>query len=162
MSSVEIDWKILVGQIVNFAILFFVLKALVYKPFLNLLKTRREKIEEGVNKSIEADEKLKQIDELKRASEKESDEEKKKVLMKAEEDAKKRKEEIERKAEEDRQAFLIKAKKEAEALKEKEAEKTRKEIIDNAFSLTEKLIKENVDDTKNKKIVNDFLDKLEV
>jgi len=162
MNSVEIDWKILVGQIVNFAILFFVLKALVYKPFLNLLKIRREKIEEGVSKSIQADEKLKQIDELKRVAEKESDEEKKKVLMKAEEDAKKRKEEIDKKAEEERQALLIKAKKEAEALKEKEIEKTKKEIIDNAFSLTEKLIKESVDETKNKKIVNDFLNKLEV
>ena len=161
MSSVEIDWKILVGQIVNFAILFFVLKALVYKPFLSLLKSRREKIEEGVNKSIAADEKLKQIEELKRAAEKESDEEKKRVLMKAEEDAKKRKEEIDKKAEDERQALLVKAQKEAEDLKEKEKEKKRKEIIDQTFALTEKLIKENVDESKNKKIVDDFLNKLE-
>jgi F-type H+-transporting ATPase subunit b len=160
MNSVEIDWKILVGQIVNFAILFFVLKYLAYKPFLNLLKIRREKIEEGVNKSIQADEKLKQIDELKKTSEKTSEEEKKKILMKAEEDIKARKEDAEKKAEEDRQMLLAKSKKEAEDIKEKEREKTRKEVIDNAFSLTEKLIKENVDESKNKKIVNDFLNKI--
>ena len=65
MSGLEINWKILLGQIVNFAVLFFALKFFVYKPLLSLLKTRREKIEEGVNKSKQAEEKLGQIRDLK-------------------------------------------------------------------------------------------------
>jgi len=162
MSSVEIDWKILVGQIVNFAILFFVLKALVYKPFLNLLKTRREKIEEGINKSIEADKQLSKIGEMKVDLERINEEEKKKILIKAEEEAKKRLDEANRKAEEERSAVLAKAQKEADALKESEKDETKKKTIENAFNLTEKLLKESIDEKKGKQIAEDFLSKLKI
>jgi F-type H+-transporting ATPase subunit b len=160
MSSVEIDWKILVGQIINFAILFFVLKSLVYKPFLNLLKTRREKIEEGINKSIEAEKELSKIGEMKVDLERINEEEKRKILIKAEEEAKKRLEEANRKAEDERSVVLAKAQKEAEALKESEKEETKKKTIENAFNLTEKLLKESIDEKKGKQIAEDFLSKL--
>lgn len=160
MSGLEINWKILVGQIVDFAILFFILKLLIYKPFLNLLKTRREKIEEGINKSIEAEGKLGELRELKDKMERENDEKKKEVLLKAQEEAKKRSEESARKAEEEKEALLLKAKKEAEEIKEKEKEATKKQTIENAFVLTEKLLKENIDQKKGKEISEDFLSKI--
>jgi len=160
MSGIEIDWKILVGQIVNFAILFFVLKIFVYKPFLNLLKNRREKIEEGVNKSIEAEERLSKLDEVKKRMEEKNEEEGKKILIKSEEEAKKRAAETAKKAEEEKIAILVKAKKEAEEIKEKEREETEKKTIENAFNLAEKLLKENIDEKKGKKITEDFLSKL--
>ena len=162
MNSVEIDWKILVGQIINFAILFFVLKTLIYKPFLNLLKTRREKIEEGINKSIEADKELSKIGEMKSDLERINEEEKKKILVKAEDEAKKRLEEANKKAEEERSAILAKAQKEADVLRESEKEETKKKTIENAFNLTEKLLKESIDEKKGKQIAEDFLSKLKV
>jgi len=160
MNSVEIDWKILVGQIINFAILFFVLKSFIYRPFLNLMKSRREKIEAGINKSIEADDRLNKVQELRQEMERKMEEEKKRILSLAEADAKKRAEESLKKSEEERAALLVKARKEAEDLKEKEIEKTKKETIDNAFSLAEKLLKENIDEKKGKQITDEFLKKL--
>ncbi len=160
MNSVEIDWKILVGQFVNFTILFFVLKALVYKPFLNLLKKRREKIEDGVNKSLEAEEKLVKLGELKSDLERKNAEEREKILLKTQEEAKKRLEDSILKAEEERQGILAKAKKEAEDLIEKEKDLTKKKTIENAFSLAENLLKENIDDKKGKEIADNFLSKL--
>ncbi len=160
MSGLEVDWKILVGQIINFTVLFFVLKFLIYEPLLSMLKTRREKIEEGVNKSIEAEEKLGKLRELKDKMEKENEEKRKELLLKAQEEAKKRSEELIKKAEEEKEALLLKAKKEAEEIKEKEKEKTEKQIIENAFLLTEKLLKENIDEVKGRKISEDFLNKI--
>ena len=160
MNSVEIDWKILVGQFVNFTILFFVLKALVYKPFLNLLKKRREKIEDGVSKSLEAEEKLVKLGELKSDLERKNAEEREKILLKTQEEAKKRLEDSILKAEEERQSILAKAKKEAEDLIEKEKELTKRKTIENAFSLAENLLKENIDDKKGKEIADNFLSKI--
>lgn len=160
MSGIEIDWKILIGQIVNFAILFFVLKFFVYQPFLDLLKARRKKIEEGVNKSIEAEEKLSKLEDVKKRMEDKNEEEKKKILIKAEEEAKERAGETARKAEEEKSAVLVKARKEAEEIKEKEKEETKKKTVDNAFALAEKLLKENIDEKKGKQITEDFLRKL--
>lgn len=160
--NVEIDWKILVGQIVNFAILFFVLKYFIYRPFLSLLERRRKRIEEGVRMSAEAEENLKKIAEAKRRMEEKNEEERKAILIKADQDAKKRVEEGMKEADKQKAALLEKAEKDALDLKAREVEKTRRQIVDNAFALTEKLLAENMSDAKNSKITEDFLINLKI
>ncbi len=44
IHSLGIEWKILIAQIVNFAILFFVLRYFAYRPLLKVLRERREGI----------------------------------------------------------------------------------------------------------------------
>ena len=160
MEGIEIDWKIFIGQLINFSILFFVLKTFVYKPFLATIKKRREKIEEGVNKSFEAEEKLQKLSEIKKKMEAENETQKREIIFAAEEEAKKRVSLAMEKSEQERATVLAKAEKEAEALKEREKEKIKKQIVENTFSLTEKLLKENIDDSKNKKITEEFLNKI--
>lgn len=45
---------LLVAQIVNFLIIFYLLKRLLYKPVLSMLKNREETIKEGLQKAEEA------------------------------------------------------------------------------------------------------------
>ncbi|MFA5368857.1 MAG: F0F1 ATP synthase subunit B [Candidatus Paceibacterota bacterium] len=160
MEALEINWTIFIGQLINFAILFFLLKFFVYGPFLSMIKKRREKIEEGVAKSLEAEEKLQKLSEIRQRMEEENENEKRKIISAAEEEAKKRLALSAETAEQEKAAILSKAQKSAEALKESEKEKTRKETIDNAFSLAEKLLKENIDANRNKQITEDFLNKI--
>jgi F-type H+-transporting ATPase subunit b len=47
-SKLGIDWKLLIAQAVNFLLLLTILRFTVYKPLLNLLRDRREKIEKGL------------------------------------------------------------------------------------------------------------------
>ncbi|BFT95046.1 MAG: F0F1 ATP synthase subunit B [Minisyncoccus archaeiphilus] len=158
----EVDFGVLIGQIINFAILFFVLSYFVHKPFLNLLKKRREVIEEGVRKAEEADKKLLDIEKMKDAAAKQSDSERKDILVRSESEAKNRAEVIIKSAETDRLAILEKAQKDSEALKEKSKEKTKEEIVNNAFDLAEKILKEKIDVEKNKKITAEFLSKVKI
>lgn len=160
MEGLEIDWKVFIGQLINFAILFFLLKQFVYGPFMAMVKKRREKIEEGVNKSLEAEEKLAKLLDTKQKMEADNETKRKEIIFEADEEAKKRIVTANEKAEQERSAILTKAEKEAVALKEKEKEQTRKETINNAFVLAEKLLSENIDQTKNKKITEDFLSKI--
>lgn len=160
MEGLEIDWKVFIGQLINFAILFFLLKQFVYGPFMAMVKKRREKIEEGVNKSLEAEEKLAKLLDTKQKMEADNEAKRKEIIFEADEEAKKRIVTANEKAEQERSAILTKAEKEAVALKEKEKEQTRKETINNAFVLAEKLLSENIDQTKNKKITEDFLSKI--
>ncbi|MFA5009265.1 MAG: F0F1 ATP synthase subunit B [Candidatus Paceibacterota bacterium] len=162
MEALEIDWKIFVGQLINFAILFFLLKVFVYGPFLAMIKKRREKIQEGVEKSIEAEEKLKKLLETKQKMEADNESQKKEILFSANEEAKKRIALGIEEAEKERQNILLKAEKEAQEKKAKEAEKTKKETIENAFFLAENLLKQNIDDEKNKKITDEFLSRLKL
>ncbi len=50
ISKLGIEWKLLLAQIVNFVILFLVLKKFLYKPLLNFMNNRRQKIADGLDK----------------------------------------------------------------------------------------------------------------
>ncbi|MEK7122490.1 MAG: F0F1 ATP synthase subunit B [Patescibacteria group bacterium] len=72
LTKLGIDWRLLIAQIVNFAILLAVLYRFVYKPLLGLLEKREKMIEKSV-------EDAKAIEERLRATEKGSEE----ILTKA-------------------------------------------------------------------------------
>ena len=62
-----IDWKLMIAQLINFAIVFFILRAFVYKPVLKLLDKRRQKIEDGLAFAEKSKAELASIEELKAA-----------------------------------------------------------------------------------------------
>ena len=62
LSKLGVDWTTLLGQIVNFFILVFVLYKLVYKPVLDLLHKRSKMIEKSVNDAKEIEEKLEKVE----------------------------------------------------------------------------------------------------
>ena len=60
-EQLGINWKLFLSQTVNFFILLFVLRAFAYKPILEIIKKRKEKIEEGLAKAEEASVRLKEV-----------------------------------------------------------------------------------------------------
>ena len=53
MEGLGINWQGLVVQIVNVAILLYLLRRFAYKPFLGILERRAEKIRESVTRAEE-------------------------------------------------------------------------------------------------------------
>jgi F-type H+-transporting ATPase subunit b len=78
IKNFGIEPVLLIAQIVNFLIIAFILKKLLYKPVLEVLKKRKDVIKEGLN----------QAEESKLALEKALEEEKK-ILKKAQDQARK-------------------------------------------------------------------------
>lgn len=62
MGQLGIDWRLLLSQAANFALLLIVLSIFVYKPLLKLMHDRQNKINEGLVKAKAADERLHEID----------------------------------------------------------------------------------------------------
>ena len=60
-----VDWKLLLAQAVNFIVLLFILKKFLYRPVLEVLAVRREKIEKGLQNAKNAEEKIQKIDVMK-------------------------------------------------------------------------------------------------
>ncbi len=104
-SQLGINWSLLISQAVNFLLVLIILYVLLYKPLLRLLRKRREKIEEGLLKAKEADERLKEVDQISKKKIKEAESAAVQVLKNVEQEAKdleakliadaKRKEEVE-------------------------------------------------------------------
>ncbi len=59
LKNFGVDWKLLLAQLINFAILFVVLRKFAYKPIVGMLRKRREDIEKGISFTKEAEENLK-------------------------------------------------------------------------------------------------------
>lgn len=51
LSKLGVDWKLLIAQMVNFGILLTVLTYFVYKPLLNLLDARRERVAKAMKEA---------------------------------------------------------------------------------------------------------------
>jgi F-type H+-transporting ATPase subunit b len=149
-----------VGQLFNFIVLFVLLKIFVFKPFSNILEKRRSKIEEGVLKGEKAEKKLEELREIEKRLKLKNEEERKEILAKTEEEARVRKEKTLLALDQVKKEILLNAEKEAEKIKINEQEKTKKEIVSNSIFLAEKLLKEKVDDQKDKELINDYLKNL--
>lgn len=55
--------NLLIAQIINFGVLFFVLYKFAYKPILGILDKRREKIESSLHQAKEIEERTKKLEE---------------------------------------------------------------------------------------------------
>lgn len=160
MEGLGINWKILIGDLINFVILFFLLKKFVFTPFFAVLKKRQEKIESGVKKSEEAEKSLQRIRELeidvKEAGEKKSRE----IIKEAQGLAEKRKQDILAQAETEKEKILLAAKETAKKEIEQEKEKQKKETIDLSFLLAEKFLKEKIDRQQDEKLLKEIAGKI--
>lgn len=58
LHKLGIDWRLLIAQLVNFLILFVLLKKFLYKPVLDLLERRQQKIADGMRDADAAKERL--------------------------------------------------------------------------------------------------------
>lgn len=141
IKNFGLDWKLFLAQAANFFILLVILRFTIYKPLLAFLAERKKKIEEGIEKSEEADRRLHEIGDLKKNKIKEADEEVVKIMRSAES-----------RAQEEAQKILdAAAQKEAgvmkTALERIEAEKIaeRKKLYTEAVTLVKKIIVKTVE-----------------
>ncbi|MFH1894538.1 MAG: F0F1 ATP synthase subunit B [Patescibacteria group bacterium] len=153
MEGLGIDWKILVGQVINFAILFFLLKKFVFKAFFSILEKRKKIIEDGVRKSEDAEKNLAKIrildQEIRAAGEKNARD----LIRSAGIIADKRKQEVLDAAEKEKERIIFEAKEMAKKEAESEKEKQRKESINLSFILAEKFLKERLNQEEDKKLL---------
>ena len=152
-----IDWKILLGEMINFLIVLFLLKKFALGPFLKILRERKEKIEEGLERSKVAEEKVKEI----RTKREEIIAKAQQKAMEIFDKGKKKGDEKIRESillgEQERLNILQAAKKETqrEIDKMKDAEKEKE--VNAALSLAEKILGEKLDAPKDKALISKLL-----
>lgn len=89
-----IDWKLLAAQAVNFFILLIILKRFAYGPILEMLRVRKERIEQSIKDAEEAAKKLQEGEQEKQLLLKTAHAEALSIVNASEESGKKRGEEV--------------------------------------------------------------------
>lgn len=156
MEGLGINLTVLIAQIVNFALLFFILRAVAYKPMLKFLDGRREKIAKGLEDARKAEARLANIeaDYSKRMDEARAEGQKTVAEMTA--NAEKQASAIIAKANED--AARIKAQSQEEALLErnKALADLRTQVVALSMAAANKLVGEAMDATRQRALVDEF------
>lgn len=153
ITTFHIDWKLIIAQLVNFAIVLFVLYKFAYGPMLKLMNERTEKIDKGIKNSEEAQKKLLEITEKEKTVLIEARKAAQEIVAGAEAVAVKNKEEIIIEAKNQSEKILKDAEKKIELEKNKMMQEVKAQVAELVVLATGKVIGEKIDSEKDRELV---------
>ncbi len=154
-----LDLQTLIAHLVNIAVLFLVLRFLLYKPIKNFMENRANgytQREEDVSKAE------KRANDLKKKYEeqmKNADQESEDIVLESRKDANKRADEIIKQAREQAQEMLELARKEIQEERANAKVLMREEVANLAVSIAGRILEREVSAEDNKQIIDTFLSK---
>lgn len=157
ISKLGIDWRLLIAQIVNFLVLFFVLTKFAFKPLIKMLDERSRRIEQ----SLEEAEKIKKMHE-------EASEGKEAIILEARASAQDIISQSKKQADELRQKLTTEAQEEVGkmlesgreslvVMKEKMSQELQKEVGELVIEATRKVLVGTVDQKVDREYINRIL-----
>ncbi len=157
----KLDWTI-IWAIVNILILFVLLRIFLFKPLHKFMDERTASVQndlDSAKKSMEEAEALRQQyeDTLSNAKTEANE-----IIAKAREEAVTEKERIIKQSQEEANQIISDAGKTIENERKRVMQQAQSQIADLAIEAASKIVGENVDDEKNRKLVDDFLSDEEV
>ena len=142
ITTFHIDWKIIIAQVINFAIVFLVLYIFALKPLKKIMEEREEKIKKGVvdaNSNAELIEKTKKEynDVINKARAEASE-----LFRRGKREAEAKKVEIITEAQKEVDLMIFNGKKALEVEKVRIVDEAKKEIVNLTLKATEKILED--------------------
>ncbi len=153
LAKLGIDWKLLLAQAVNFAVLFWVLRRFAYQPMLDFLEKRTVRIEQGLKDAEAATVKLSEMEIKEKMVLAEARTEAKNIIALAEESAKRRDSERATETEAKVKQLLEEAEVKIREEKDRVMIEAKDEIGELVMLSVEKILKEKVDGKKDKGVI---------
>jgi F-type H+-transporting ATPase subunit b len=156
-ASLGINLPLLVVFIINFIVLFILLRLFLYKPVLKMLDERTKRTREGMEF---AEATRKEYEQAKGEVQKQIEkgrQEAQALIAQALQTGERLKEESREEATKQAQVIVDRTRGEMESERDKIIEGLRKEFVDIAISAAEKVIKETLDKEKHRKLIEETL-----
>lgn len=157
LNSFGVNWTFFIAQLVNFAILFFLLKRFLYKPILDMLEKRREEIETGLAQAKKMAEDSKKFDADQIVLMQKAKKESQIIVENAVQAGEKIRDGILKDASEKAKDILDAAELRLEEEKKKMLGEVRSEVVSLASSIAEKILHEKMDSEHDKKFIQGLL-----
>ena len=153
LANLGIDWKLFLAQAINFLILLFILRRYAYKPMLDFLEKRTERIDKGLKDAEAAQKKLSEMEKKEKEVMAKARNEAQAIIAAAEESAKKRDAKRLAETEAKTKRFVEDARMKIEEEKDKVMGEVKSEVAEIVALSVEKLLRERVDTRKDEKII---------
>lgn len=156
LQKLGVNWQLLLAQIVNFAILLGVLTAFVYRPFLNLLDQRTERIRKAMEDAKRVEKETKELEQMRIEQLKKIDQEAGVILEKAKKQAEAMQQQILAKAEEKACAIIEKGKQTLSDERARVMGEVQSQLALMIVNLTEKLLRREFTAADQKRLTADI------
>lgn len=161
MEALGIDWKLIIAQLINFALLFFLLRKFLFRPILKTLEERRVRIVKGLGDAQKIGEELVKLEEKKAKEIKRAQEEGQRLINEVKLVRDKLLEEAKSQATSETHRMLEKTQKQIAAEHEQMYRNLKKEITTLTLLAAEKLISQKLNEQKNEDFIKDIIGKIE-
>lgn len=157
-ASLGINLPLLVVFIINFIILFVLLRLFLYKPVLKMLDERAKRTKEGMELAEATKKEYEQAKgEVQKQIEK-GRQEAQAIIAQALQTGERLKEESRQEATKQAQAILDRTRTELETERDKIIQEMRREFVDISITAAEKVIRETLDKEKHRKLIEETLE----
>ena len=156
-ASLGVNLPLLVVFIINFIVLFILLRLFLYKPVLKMLDERAKRTKEGMEL---AEATKKEYEQAKGEVQKQIEngrQEAQAIIAQALQTGERLKEESRAEATKQAQVIIDRTRTELESERDKIVDGLRKEFVDIAISAAEKVLKETLDKEKHHKLIEETL-----
>ncbi len=156
----EIEVSKIIATLINFLILFLILKHYLFKPVNNMIDKRQNEIIDKINKT---DEDMKKAEALKTENDKilsGAKDEGKNIVEGYKVKAEQLSNDIVKGAKDEADTIIKRAKTEAERQMEKSADEMKSQIVDLAVLMSSKALGETINEDQHRRLINDFIAKV--
>ncbi|MDE5556657.1 MAG: F0F1 ATP synthase subunit B [Ruminococcus sp.] len=142
---------------VNIIILFILLRIFLFKPITKIMNERTRIIQDNLDKAEKSRQEAEELKQQYAESISNAKEEAQNIIMKAHDEAEAEKSAILKKSQEEASEIISDAGKTIENERRRIIQQAQTQIADLAIEAASKIIGENVDDEKNRRLVDEFL-----
>jgi len=158
----HLELQQIITQIIGFLIALWILKKFAWKPILRVLEERKERIKSEFGKIEEDHQKAQSLLGQYQEKLKEIDAEARVRIQEAVNEGRKIAGEIKQQAQAEAKEVLTKAQAEIGRELGKAKVQLKNDIVNMTLSATEKIIGEKLDEKKDRKLIADFIEELEI
>jgi len=160
ISTFHLDWKLIIAQLVNFAIVVGVLWYFAFKPLAEMMTSRTEKIEKGLADAQKIEERLKQIEQEKKDGITKAKKEAEQIINQALVIVEKQKQETIEKTKAEVAKTVALAKTQINSEKEKMLSEVKIEVVELITQATTKILGKVIDKKIDKTVIENTLNDL--
>lgn len=157
MDALGINVNGLLAQIINFVLLLLILRAVAYKPLMNMLDQRAARIKESMENAERIKQQLASAQQDYAAQIEQARRESQGIIAQANQIAERIRQEAQAEARKEAEDFLAKAQAEIERDKRQAVAELRKEVADLAILAASKIVAKSLDDETHRSLIEETL-----
>lgn len=157
LGKIGFDWQVALANLINFLLVFWLLKRFAFGPIKKIIAERKEKIDQGLEDARRAATDRQMAEQLREETLMDAKKEANVIVSDASAKGKTFVESAKKEAEEERSSILAKAHADAEGVHAKMKGEFTTEAVDLVLSATEKLLKSSVDAKTNEELIKKTL-----